>query len=102
MIEYEILIPDLKIDGHPFQTIYLDEMQAFRSYDDLIKKYKNYDIVLYERRRNPIRNHIGIEITPNHCPKGHSGIIDGKNILRKSVAKHTWSCTVCGEVFKVK
>lgn len=99
MIKYELHVKDLEIKGHPFAEYNSDLNVASKRFDELVEKYPNYDVLLFETERKLLKCNKGIEIIPKTCPKGHIGTIDGKNILTRTGSNGIWMCSICGDIF---
>jgi hypothetical protein len=98
-LQYEIQVKGLVVDGHPHQLVFTDLTTASRVYDQLCKKHQNYDIVFSEYTKIELKNQKAKVRVPKECPRGHTGISDGRSILSQGT-NGLWNCKVCGDFFK--
>lgn len=100
MLTYQINIPDLLKDGHPFQEFASSLAIAGERYEELIKLYPYNIVVLSEikiitiKRHQDARPRLVVE-KPSRCGRGHFGKnLNGQPIVREG-SKGKYFCTVC-------
>lgn len=104
IMEYEIVVKELLVDGHPLTRFVKEKHNAKLLYEDLKKHYPNYPILFMEISRRVIEAYQPpvkqIPIPP--CPRGHIGISNGKPVVRRIVGTDaSFACTICGDFFTV-
>src|ERR1035437_6104072 len=93
VLEYLVQVPDCLKDGHQIQRIETNFHSAAIALDQLHSEYPEYDVILFEVSKKEIKRYQGVK-PPPICPRGHSGLRDGKPIvIRNSQGKV--QCGVC-------
>ena len=102
IVQYEIHIEDLLIDGHPVTRFAAHLSTASEIFNLYHEKYPYHQVILYEISKNKIlESEVKVkplEAKPPLCPWKHSGkALDGRPVMRQGSVGE-WHCMVCGFV----
>ena len=93
-LEYHILVPGAKNNGHPIQRIERNFEAAALSMDQLHETYPQFDVILYKVERREIAKFKG-KLPEPKCPRGCDGIRDGRSVVIRTHNEKI-QCSLCG------
>lgn len=98
-IDYVVQVLGTDVEGHPIQRITNNFKDASTLHDLFRLQYPNKTIVILHTVQRVIVKTVPEkkEAAIPKCPKGHSGLVDGKNIIKETSAG--FYCSVCGDIF---
>jgi hypothetical protein len=107
-IDYTVKVLEVTEGGHPIQKITNNFKDASEIYDLLRKQYPNKEIQIWHTTQKVIVKGVPAALPPSgeipkelNCPRGHSGTIDGKNVIVRTsdgtANSETAYCSICLE-----
>lgn len=94
MLNYEVKIEGVKIDGHPIVNYSTDLTIACKFYDDMVKKYPFNEVILSETVKVLIKKSKPLKKPKPKCPHGCDKISNGRHNLQQG--SKGYFCTICG------
>ena len=95
MLNYEIHVKDVKVNGHPI-TIFASNLKiAAGQFDALSKKYPYNLVTLTETSFKIIKTNTPIDKPLPQCPFNHTGLFEEKPVIIRNSLEKAY-CKVCG------